>query len=189
MAALCQELDEAALELLDALETLQRRREAFASCLEQGWLSLSQARYALGCHRVSSLQYGATMVPRVRVTHSLGPGGAPRFEELLAPEGAPPEPPPGPRQRRGAPPRPGAPPEEAPGAPPPKPPPRDPLTWFGILVPRSLRQAQGSFRQGECERPKTARNGPETARNGPEMARNGSQVAQSGQKRPQNDWK
>ncbi|XP_068780316.1 coiled-coil domain-containing protein 115 isoform X2 [Struthio camelus] len=133
-AALCGELDAAALELLEALETLQRRRDAFAACLEQ-------ARYALGCHRVSALQYGATMVPRVRVAARPGPGGAPRFEELLAPGGAPAEPPTPPaglRQRHGAPP-----------APPPAPaPPRDPLTWFGILVPRSLRQAQGSFCQG-----------------------------------------
>lgn len=27
--------------------------------------------------------------------------------------------------------------------------PRDPLNWFGILVPHSLRQAQASFRDGE----------------------------------------
>lgn len=27
--------------------------------------------------------------------------------------------------------------------------PRDPLNWFGILVPHSLRQAQASFREGE----------------------------------------
>ncbi|XP_054043492.1 coiled-coil domain-containing protein 115, partial [Rissa tridactyla] len=32
------------------------------------------------------------------------------------------------------------------GAPPRRPP--DPLTWFGVLVPPSLRQAQGSFVQG-----------------------------------------
>ncbi|XP_034648651.1 coiled-coil domain-containing protein 115, partial [Trachemys scripta elegans] len=25
---------------------------------------------------------------------------------------------------------------------------RDPLTWFGILVPQSLRQAQSSFKEG-----------------------------------------
>jgi hypothetical protein len=27
--------------------------------------------------------------------------------------------------------------------------PQDPLNWFGILVPHSLRQAQASFRDGE----------------------------------------
>lgn len=27
--------------------------------------------------------------------------------------------------------------------------PRDPLNWFGILVPHSLRHAQASFREGE----------------------------------------
>ncbi|XP_068780317.1 coiled-coil domain-containing protein 115 isoform X3 [Struthio camelus] len=100
-AALCGELDAAALELLEALETLQRRRDAFAACLEQGWLSLSQARYALGCHRVSALQYGATMVPRVRVAARAaaaargppgpppGPGAPPRPPDLVRDPGAP----------------------------------------------------------------------------------------------------
>lgn len=32
----------------------------------------------------------------------------------------------------------------------PSPAPQDPLNWFGILVPHSLRQAQASFREGEC---------------------------------------
>ncbi|RMB88280.1 hypothetical protein DUI87_35351 [Hirundo rustica rustica] len=53
---------------MEALELLQQRREQLEQHLRQGWLSLAQARYSLGCHRVSSLQYGATMVPRVRVT-------------------------------------------------------------------------------------------------------------------------
>ncbi|XP_074023158.1 coiled-coil domain-containing protein 115, partial [Numenius arquata] len=104
-----------------------------------GWLSLSQARYSLGCHRVSSLQYGATMVPRVRA----GAGGALRFQEVPG-TGGDPDPQPegggsdGLRQRRGPP---------AKGGVSPRPPP-DPLNWFGVLVPPSLRQAQGSFVQG-----------------------------------------
>ncbi|KAM9167114.1 LOW QUALITY PROTEIN: coiled-coil domain-containing protein 115 [Mergus octosetaceus] len=116
----------------------------------QGWLSLSQARYALGCPRVSALQYGATMEPRSRLRHRQDPGGAPRFEEVPGWGGDPEDVGPqlgggheGLRQRRGQ--------EENLGPPPPKAPPRppqDPLTWFGVLVPRSLRQAQGSFVEG-----------------------------------------
>ncbi|XP_027488872.1 coiled-coil domain-containing protein 115-like [Corapipo altera] len=100
-------LDAAALELMEALELLQERRERLEEHLRQGWLSLAQARYSLGCHRVSSLQYGATMVPRVRVSHRQDPGGRPHFEEVLGTGGDPEDPNPqqdgGLRQRRGAP--------------------------------------------------------------------------------------
>uniref|UniRef100_A0A8U7NV01 Vacuolar ATPase assembly protein VMA22 n=1 Tax=Corvus moneduloides TaxID=1196302 RepID=A0A8U7NV01_CORMO len=123
-------LDAAALEVMEALELLQQRREQLEEHLRQGWLSLAQARYSLGCHRVSSLQYGATMVPRVRVCRRWGTegdedtwfwGGSLTF---LCPPGL---------RQRGAPAR----------------PPPDPLGWFGVLVPPSLRQAQGSFQKGE----------------------------------------
>ncbi|XP_074874740.1 vacuolar ATPase assembly protein VMA22 [Buteo buteo] len=137
-------LDAAVLELLEALETLQQKRQLLTQLLRQGWLSLSEARYSLGCHRVSSLQYGATMVPRIRVLPRQDPGGPPHFEEVPGTGGDPEDPDPqqggsdGLRQRRG-------PPEKG-GAPPRAPP--DPLAWFGVLVPPSLRQAQGSFIQG-----------------------------------------
>uniref|UniRef100_A0A8C3UYE3 Vacuolar ATPase assembly protein VMA22 n=1 Tax=Catharus ustulatus TaxID=91951 RepID=A0A8C3UYE3_CATUS len=124
-------LDAAALEVMEALELLQQRREQLEQHLRQGWLSLAQARYSLGCHRVSSLQYGATMVPRVRVCHSRG--GVTVRGGLGGPQKVPRL-----RQRRGAPER---------GGSPPRPPP-DPLSWFGVLVPPSLRQAQGSFQKG-----------------------------------------
>ncbi|KAM4880007.1 LOW QUALITY PROTEIN: coiled-coil domain-containing protein 115 [Sylvia borin] len=137
-------LDEAALEVMEALELLQERREQLEQHLRQGWLSLAQARYSLGCHRVSSLQYGATMVPRVRVCHRQDPEGRPHFEEVPGAGGDPEDPDPqqgggdGLRQRRGAPEK---------GETPPRAPP-DPLGWFGVLVPPSLRQAQGSFQRG-----------------------------------------
>ncbi|KAM9250190.1 coiled-coil domain-containing protein 115 [Cariama cristata] len=135
-------LDAAALELLEALEELQQRRELLGQLLRQGWLSLSHARYSLGCHRVSSLQYGAAIAPRLRVLPRQEPGGAPRFEEVPGGDAEEPDPPRGGgdglRQRRG-------PPEKG-GAPPRAPP--DPLSWFGVLVPPSLRQAQRSFSQG-----------------------------------------
>ncbi|XP_068026598.1 coiled-coil domain-containing protein 115 [Melanerpes formicivorus] len=136
-------LDAAALELLEALERLQEKRGLLGDLLRQGWFSLSQARYSLGCHRVSSLQYGAAMVPRVRVRPRQDPGGPLRFEEVpgtgedpqeLRREGDSEL-----RQRR--------PPPKTEGAAPRPKPPVDPLTWFGVLVPPSLRQAQGSFCQ------------------------------------------
>ncbi|TRZ09268.1 hypothetical protein HGM15179_017834 [Zosterops borbonicus] len=129
---------------MEALELLRERRERLEQHLRQGWLSLAQARYSLGCHRVSSLQYGATMVPRVRVCHRQDPEGRPHFEEVPGTGGDPEDPDPqqeggdGLRQRRGAPEK-----EETPPRPPP-----DPLGWFGVLVPPSLRQAQGSFQRG-----------------------------------------
>ncbi|XP_077645732.1 vacuolar ATPase assembly protein VMA22 isoform X1 [Lonchura striata] len=137
-------LDEAALEVMEALELLQQRREQLEQHLRQGWLSLAQARYSLGCHRVSSLQYGATMVPRVRVCHRQDPEGRPHFEEVPGTGGDPEDPDPqqgggdGLRQRRGAPEKGGV----------PSRPPTDPLGWFGVLVPPTLRQAQGSFQRG-----------------------------------------
>ncbi|XP_066065043.1 coiled-coil domain-containing protein 115 isoform X2 [Chamaea fasciata] len=137
-------LDEAALEVMEALELLHERREQLEQHLRQGWLSLAQARYSLGCHRVSSLQYGATMVPRVRVCHRQDPEGRPHFEEVPGTGGDPEDPDPQPgggdglRQRRGAPEK-----GETPTRPP-----QDPLGWFGVLVPPSLRQAQGSFQRG-----------------------------------------
>ncbi|RLV62530.1 hypothetical protein DV515_00019219 [Chloebia gouldiae] len=137
-------LDAAALEVMEALELLQQRREQLEQHLRQGWLSLAQARYSLGCHRVSSLQYGATMVPRVRVCHRQDPEGRPHFEEVPGTGGDPEDPDPqqgegdGLRQRRGAPEKGGA----------PSRPPPDPLGWFGVLVPPTLRQAQGSFQRG-----------------------------------------
>ncbi|XP_056366328.1 coiled-coil domain-containing protein 115 [Oenanthe melanoleuca] len=137
-------LDAAALEVMEALELLQQRREQLEQHLRQGWLSLAQTRYSLGCHRVSSLQYGATMVPRVRVCHRQDPEGRPHFEEVPGTGGDPEDPDPqqgggdGLRHRRGAPEKGGTPTR----------PPSDPLGWFGVLVPPSLRQAQGSFQKG-----------------------------------------
>lgn len=119
--------DAALLELLDAMELLGQRRLQLQRCLTQGWLSLSHARYTLGCHRVSALQYGATMEPRVRVVPRLDPnGGSPQFEEVSGSGGDPEnvDPPMGGdgeglRQRRGQEKLSGSPPEYKGGSPPP----------------------------------------------------------------------
>ncbi|XP_030403125.1 coiled-coil domain-containing protein 115 [Gopherus evgoodei] len=161
--ALSQELDERLLHLLGALETLQGKRDEFNSRVEQGWFSLSKSRFAMGCKSVSALQYGAHMEPLVRVCASQGEGGQVAFQVIPewnpsteAAEGSPAVEEIGPqdqvlRQRKG----PGK--TAAPG-PPLGPAPKsdsqrgalsqDPLTWFGILVSQSLRQAQSSFKEG-----------------------------------------
>ncbi|XP_062473060.1 coiled-coil domain-containing protein 115 isoform X4 [Pezoporus occidentalis] len=92
MAGLGAELDAEALALMEALEALQERRQSLERVLREGWLSLSQARYSLGCHRVSALQYGATMEPRVRVLPRQDPGAPPRFEEVPGSGGDPEDP-------------------------------------------------------------------------------------------------
>ncbi|CAM2110019.1 vacuolar ATPase assembly protein VMA22 [Caretta caretta] len=163
--ALSRELDERLLHLLGALEALQGKRDEFNSRVEQGWFSLSRSRFAMGCKSVSALQYGACMEPLVRVRASEGESGQVAFQVIPegwdpsaeAAEGSPAVEEIGPqdqvlRQRKG----PGK--TEDPGSPleaAPEPPDspkgassQDPLTWFGILVPQSLRQAQSSFKEG-----------------------------------------
>ncbi|XP_065509435.1 coiled-coil domain-containing protein 115 isoform X2 [Caloenas nicobarica] len=137
------ELDKALLELLGALEALEQKREELGELMREGWLSLSQSRYSLGCHRVSSLQYGATIVPRVRVLPRQDPGGHWDFLEVTG-TGDPQQPwgDDGLRQRRGDP----VLGEGTPTSPRQVPP--DPLRWFGVLVPPSLRRAQGNFCRG-----------------------------------------
>ncbi|XP_027563786.1 coiled-coil domain-containing protein 115, partial [Neopelma chrysocephalum] len=85
---------------------------------------------------------GVAVTPCPCVTPRQDPGGRPHFEEVLGtggdPEDSNPQQDGGLRQRRGAPEKGGA-----PARPPP-----DPLGWFGVLVPPSLRQAQGSFQRG-----------------------------------------
>lgn len=161
--ALSRELDERLLHLLGALETLQGKRDEFNRRVEQGWFSLSKSRFAMGCKSVSALQYGARMEPLVRVCASQGESGQVAFQVIPewdpsteAAEGSPAVEEIGPqdqvlRQRKGpgktaapGPPLGAAPePDSQSGASS-----RDPLTWFGILVPQSLRQAQSSFKEG-----------------------------------------
>ncbi|XP_074055656.1 coiled-coil domain-containing protein 115-like [Macrotis lagotis] len=162
LRALASQLDACLLQLFLELEQLEGKRTALNARVEEGWFSLSKTRYALGAKAVSPLQYGSSMNPLFRVRTSEPEPGRPEFQVICTRPGAPrdlrteevevltdcgdPEPffPPGLRRRpqlQGAPPQP-TPPTAATGACPE----RDPLTWFGILVPQSLRQAQGSFR-------------------------------------------
>ncbi|XP_063289221.1 coiled-coil domain-containing protein 115 [Pelobates fuscus] len=160
MATVCQELDLLTLRLMDQLELLRNKRTSLNQLIEKGWLSLSQSRYSMGNKFVSSLQYKQDMAPSVVVLESCAPDGNTSFEverasptalmatksvdhraveEIGATE-------PKLRHRKG--------PAETiqptttePRGPGPAPA-QDPLHWFGILVPQSLRQAQTTFREG-----------------------------------------
>ncbi|KAF7244033.1 hypothetical protein EYD10_09870 [Varanus komodoensis] len=159
-AKVCEELDQLILHFFDTLEMLQAKREALNNLVEQGWFSLSKSRYAMGNKSVSTLQYGHQMTPLVQVQTSereecqvefhiipedaakQGAEGTAIVEEIGPNEQAL-------RRRKG----PGkmedlaqtqnaaTQPAEGLGH-------RDPLNWFGILVPQSLRQAQKTFREG-----------------------------------------
>uniref|UniRef100_A0A8C6DKU2 Vacuolar ATPase assembly protein VMA22 n=1 Tax=Moschus moschiferus TaxID=68415 RepID=A0A8C6DKU2_MOSMO len=136
------ELDLILLQLLGDLEQLEAKRQALNARVEEGWLSLSKARYAMGAKSVGPLQYASHMEPQVRVCTSEAQEGLQKFwmvragaqtpEEVGSREAAL-------RRRKGLPRTPE--PDSSPA-------PQNPLKWFGILVPHSLRQAQASFREG-----------------------------------------
>ncbi|KAM5155950.1 coiled-coil domain-containing protein 115 [Callospermophilus lateralis] len=136
------ELDSLLLQLLRDLEELEVKRGALNARVEEGWLSLAKARYAMGAKSVGPLQYASRMEPQVCVCASETQNGFQTFRVVRADAQTPEEV--GPREsalrrRKG----PTKTPEPEPSAAP-----QDPLNWFGILVPHSLRQAQASFRDG-----------------------------------------
>ncbi|XP_011287422.1 coiled-coil domain-containing protein 115 isoform X1 [Prionailurus bengalensis] len=141
------ELDSLLLQLFQDLEELEAKRAALNARVEEGWLSLSKARYSMGAKSVGPLQYASLMEPQVCVYTSEAQDGLQRFWLVRASAQTPEEV--GPREavflypalrrRKGLTRTPE--PESFPAL-------RDPLNWFGILVPHSLRQAQASFREG-----------------------------------------
>ncbi|KAJ8411982.1 hypothetical protein AAFF_G00142490 [Aldrovandia affinis] len=161
-------LDECVLRFMDQLELLEEKRERLNSLIEQGWFSMSKARYSMGNKQVSALQYGNEIEPRVRVNVRTLPNGETEFDtervELLKSEDSEKDlkrvEDIGPKEegvrRRGVTKE-----EVAKEQPPPQtlisketiPPSRgvpqqqDPLKWFGILVPQSLKLAQVSFKK------------------------------------------
>nr|KAF6494017.1 coiled-coil domain containing 115 [Rousettus aegyptiacus] len=76
----------------------------------------------MGAKSVGPLQYSSRMKPQVCVCTSEAQNGLQKFWVVRA-SAQTPEPDPSPALQ-------------------------DPLNWFGILVPHSLRQAQASFREG-----------------------------------------
>uniref|UniRef100_G1RHZ1 Vacuolar ATPase assembly protein VMA22 n=1 Tax=Nomascus leucogenys TaxID=61853 RepID=G1RHZ1_NOMLE len=139
------ELDSLLLQLLGDLEELEGKRAVLNARVEEGWLSLAKARYAMGAKSVGPLQYASHMEPQVCLHASEAQEGLQKFKVVRAGVHAPEEV--GSREaalrRRKGPTK--TPEPESSEAP------QDPLNWFGILVPHSLRQAQASFRDGVLE--------------------------------------
>ncbi|XP_049609862.1 coiled-coil domain-containing protein 115 [Syngnathus scovelli] len=161
-------LDDILLALMDQLELLEEKRGRLNSLIEQGWFFISKARYSMGNKQVSALQYASEIKPLVAVhVRQLGDDNVefctdlPKYDECCN-TNAPVEDI-GPKEegvRRRI-----------------KPTetssekktveelnkrksskdladsksesnlPQNPLQWFGILVPQSLKQAQLSFKQ------------------------------------------
>uniref|UniRef100_A0A2K5ZA76 Vacuolar ATPase assembly protein VMA22 n=2 Tax=Mandrillus leucophaeus TaxID=9568 RepID=A0A2K5ZA76_MANLE len=136
------ELDSLLLQLLGDLEELEGKRAVLNARVEEGWLSLAKARYAMGTKSVGPLQYASHMEPQVCLQASEAQEGLQKFKVVRSGVHAPEDV--GPREgalrRRKGPTK--TPVPQSSDAP------RDPLNWFGILVPHSLRQAQASFRDG-----------------------------------------
>ncbi|XP_038867378.1 coiled-coil domain-containing protein 115 [Salvelinus namaycush] len=162
----CVLLDKKLLVFMDQLELLEEKRERLNSLIEQGWFSMSKARYSMGNKQVSALQYGSEMEPLVRVhTRTLESGEAEfqtKRRTLKCPEERQVEDI-GPKDKEGVRRRvktqevpeidqsdnndPWTETEPAPSSKPEPNPQQDPLKWFGILVPQTLKQAQASFKQ------------------------------------------
>ncbi|XP_064812211.1 coiled-coil domain-containing protein 115 [Oncorhynchus masou masou] len=162
----CVLLDQKLLVFMDQLELLEEKRERLNSLIEQGWFSMSKARYSMGNKQVSALQYGSEMEPLVRVhTRTLESGEAEfqtKRRTLKSPEERQVEDI-GPKDKEGVRRRvktqevpeidqsdnkhPWTETEPAPSSKPEPNPQQDPLKWFGILVPQTLKQAQASFKQ------------------------------------------
>lgn len=137
-----EEVDALLLQLFSDLEELEAKRAALNTQVEEGWFSLSKARYAMGAKSVGPLQYASQMEPQVCVSTCEAQDGLQKFwlvkAGTLTPEDV------GPqeaalRRRKGvtSTPEPSTSPAQ-----------QDPLNWFGILVPHSLRTAQASFKEG-----------------------------------------
>lgn len=162
-------LDEKLLRFMDQLELLEEKRTTLNSLIEQGWFTMSKARYSMGNKQVSALQYASEIEPLVcvharkldsnevefctqRVTQSKEPGKDVSSVEDIGPQEE------GVRRRnkskkdiveKEANDKASS--EKSPEVARVKHseqnPQQDPLKWFGILVPQSLKQAQTSFKQ------------------------------------------
>uniref|UniRef100_V9LCT6 Vacuolar ATPase assembly protein VMA22 n=1 Tax=Callorhinchus milii TaxID=7868 RepID=V9LCT6_CALMI len=162
----CVQLERLLLQYMDQMENLNQKQQQLNSLIEQGWFSLSKSRYAMGIKWVSSLQYGSEMVPTVRVVTRRTAEDAHSFRVERAEDGRGEErarggeEPAAPEQVRRRKPAHGAEVDvggsrgevrersgEQTDSPVGRGSPRDPLKWFGILVPQSLRLAQRDFKQ------------------------------------------
>ncbi|XP_068180959.1 coiled-coil domain-containing protein 115 [Antennarius striatus] len=165
-------LDEKLLRFMDQLEVLEEKRATLNSLIEQGWFSMSKARYSMGNKHVSALQYASETEPlvcvhartldngevsfcteRVKEKYSgedgkdsgsiedIGPQEESGVRRRIKPKNELPQTETNEETSS----------QKAPGVTPvnrcDRCPYQDPLKWFGILVPQSLKQAQSSFKQ------------------------------------------
>ncbi|XP_061552508.1 coiled-coil domain-containing protein 115 isoform X1 [Phycodurus eques] len=164
-----QLLDEKMLAFMVQMELLEEKRARLNSLIEQGWFFISKARYSMGNKQVSALQYASEIKPLVSLcvrtlahenvefcsespkynsechntnapVEDIGPqeegirrrikpknvSGEKEAVEELSRKTSPEDPPASKSEQN---------------------PQRNPLHWFGILVPQSLKQAQLSFKQ------------------------------------------
>ncbi|XP_077458399.1 vacuolar ATPase assembly protein VMA22 [Stigmatopora argus] len=160
-----QSLDEKLLDFMDQLELLENKRARLNSLIEQGWFSISKARFSMGNKQVSTLQYASEMRPLVSLCISTLDHDKIEFCTEVPPHedrkihvediGPQKE---GVKQRR----KPKKSnsekepeedlsskkmPQDQPISKSEHNPQKNPLQWFGILVPQSLKQAQASFKQ------------------------------------------
>ncbi|XP_068996397.1 coiled-coil domain-containing protein 115 [Embiotoca jacksoni] len=164
-------LDEKLLRFMDQLELLEEKRAALNSLIEQGWFSMTKARYSMGNKQVSALQYASEIEPLVCVNARTLDNGEVEFcterpEQTYTKESKKDQPSIqdiGPQEqavrRRNKPKKDSTEkeasedasskkgPEVNPVRKSDQNPQQDPLKWFGILVPQSLKQAQSSFKQ------------------------------------------
>ncbi|XP_008844743.1 coiled-coil domain-containing protein 115 isoform X2 [Nannospalax galili] len=82
--ALRAELDSQVLQLLGDLEELEAKRTALNARVEEGWLLLAKARYAMGAKSVGPLQYASRMEPQVCVRASEAQDGLQTFRVIKA---------------------------------------------------------------------------------------------------------
>uniref|UniRef100_A0A023G140 Vacuolar ATPase assembly protein VMA22 n=1 Tax=Amblyomma parvum TaxID=251391 RepID=A0A023G140_AMBPA len=133
---------------IGAAEKILQLREGLNELIENGLLELARARYATGNKSVSTLQLDMGDVDALRTVRSYfeDPDQRyPSFELVDAGSGGPQNADTaegGVRQR--IPPAKGQSADEGSSAPE-RPTPNDPLRWFGVLVPQSLRRSQKCF--------------------------------------------
>ncbi|TRY96252.1 hypothetical protein DNTS_033468 [Danionella cerebrum] len=154
-------LDEQLLLFMGQLEELQDKRHKLNSLIEEGWFSIAKARYSMGNKQVSALQYANEMEPLVHVETGLLDRGRADFkcdrkdnktDKIIEDIGAKET---GLRRRihskqsvdkeedkeedkeKDVKIKPGPPTQEN----------KDPIKWFGILVPQNLKQAQTAFKE------------------------------------------
>lgn len=167
-------IDDKLLRFMDQLELLEEKRTRLNTLIEQGWFTMSKARYSMGNKQVSALQYESEMEPLVHVhTRALENGETEFYVERIAQTKSCPDD----ISKDFSPVEDIGPKDEGvrrrthnihlvqkekpntssktgltagvstSTSKPDHNQQQDPLRWFGILVPQSLKQSQSSFRQ------------------------------------------